>query len=70
MNGLFIILEALHRFIQLLCHKEREGKICLIHRLNLPFYLCLPGGVAQSLIDLSTRASFCLEEIASVDPVD
>lgn len=35
-----------------------------------PAFLSLPGGVAQSLIDLSTRASFCLEEIASVDPVD
>lgn len=69
MKSFFIILEALHphRFIQLLRHKERDGNICLINRLNL---LSLPGGVAQSLIDLSTRASFYLEEIASVDPVD
>jgi hypothetical protein len=57
MNSLFIILEALHRCIQLLCHKEREGNLFLINRLKLPFF------AGQSLMDLSTRASFCLEEI-------
>nr|YP_010265625.1 hypothetical protein MFQ52_mgp20 [Bidens bipinnata]YP_010352615.1 hypothetical protein MFQ53_mgp10 [Bidens parviflora]YP_010352723.1 hypothetical protein MFU86_mgp20 [Bidens biternata]YP_010352766.1 hypothetical protein MZG22_mgp38 [Bidens pilosa]UIR99397.1 hypothetical protein [Bidens alba var. radiata]UIR98968.1 hypothetical protein [Bidens parviflora]UIR99077.1 hypothetical protein [Bidens bipinnata]UIR99140.1 hypothetical protein [Bidens biternata]UIR99202.1 hypothetical protein [Bid len=43
MNSLFIILEALHRCIQLLCHKEREGNLFLINRLNLPFFLCQEG---------------------------
>lgn len=33
MKSFFRILEALHphRFIQWICHKEREGNLCLIH---------------------------------------